>query len=53
MPPTSVNADSDDSKKRKVAPGSMFQRKVPRLDAGQKVYNILLIVSRLPQLSYS
>ena len=53
MPPTSANADSDDSKKWKVAPGSMLQRKVPRLDAGQKVYNILLIVSRLPQLSYS
>ena len=35
MPPTSVNADSDDSKKRKVALGSMLQRKVPRLDAGQ------------------
>ena len=48
MPSTSVNADSDDSKKRMVAPGSMLQWKVPRLDAGQKVYNILLIVSRLP-----
>ena len=35
MAPTSVNADSDDSKKQKVAPGSMLQRKVPRLDAGQ------------------
>ena len=35
MPPTSVNADFDDNKKRKVAPESMLQRKVPRLDAGQ------------------
>jgi len=35
MPPTSANADFDDSKKQKVAPGSMLQRKVPRLDADQ------------------
>ena len=35
MPPTSANADSDDSKKRKVAPEFMLQRKIPRLDAGQ------------------
>ena len=53
MPPTSVNADSGDSKKRKASPGSLLLRKVPHLDAGQKVYNILLILSCLPQLSYS
>lgn len=35
MPPTFVNAYSDDSKKRKMVPGLMLQRKVPRLDAGQ------------------
>ena len=52
MPPTSVDADSDDSKKRKATPGSILQRKVPRLDAGQWVYNILLVLSLLPQLSY-
>ena len=53
MPSSSVNADSDDSKKWKATPRSLLQRKVPRLDAGQKVYNILLILSCLPQLSYS
>ena len=52
MPPTSVDADSDDSKKQKATPGSILQRKVPRLDAGQWVYNILLVLSSLPQLSY-
>ena len=35
MPPTSANADSDDSKKWKVAPGSILQRKVHRLNASQ------------------
>ena len=35
MPPTSVDADSDDSKKRKATPRSLLQRKVPRLDVGQ------------------
>jgi hypothetical protein len=43
MSPTSVDADSDDSKKRKATPGSILQRKVPRLDAVQWVYNILLV----------
>ena len=53
MPPTSVDADSDDSKKRKATPGSILQRKVPHLDASQWVYNILLVLSSLPQLSYT
>jgi len=35
MPPTSLDAASDDSKKRKTTPGSLLQRKIPRLDAGQ------------------
>ena len=35
MPPTSVDAASDDSKKRKATPGALLQRKIPRLDAGQ------------------
>jgi hypothetical protein len=35
MPPTSVDAASDDSKKWKTTPGSLLQRKIPRLDAGQ------------------
>ena len=35
MPPTLVDATSDDSKKRKATPGSLLQRKIPRLDAGQ------------------
>ena len=52
MPPTSVNVDSDDSKKWKVAPRPMLQRKILHLNVGQYVYTILLIVSHLPQLSY-
>ena len=35
MPPTSVDAVSDESKKRKATPGALLQRKIPRLDAGQ------------------
>ena len=35
MPPTSVDAASDGSKKRKATPGYLLQRKIPRLDAGQ------------------
>ena len=35
MPPTSVDAASDGSKKWKATPGSLLQRKVPRLDASQ------------------
>ena len=35
MPPTSVDADSDGSKKQKATPESLLQRKIPRLDAGQ------------------
>ena len=35
MPPTSVDAASDDSKKRKATLGALLQRKIPRLDAGQ------------------
>ena len=35
MPPTSVDAVSDDSKKRKATPGALLQRKIPRLNAGQ------------------
>ena len=53
MPPISVDADSDDNKKWKATPGLILQRKVPRLDAGQWVYNILLVLSLLPQLSYT
>ena len=53
MPPTSADADFDDSKKWKATPGSILQRKVPCLDAGQWVYNILLVLSSLPQLSYT
>ena len=53
MSPTSVDADSDDNKKRKATPGSILQRKVPHLDAGQWVYNILLVLSSLPHLSYT
>ena len=35
MPPTSVDAVSDESKKRKATPGALLQRKIPHLDAGQ------------------
>ena len=35
MPPTSVDAVSDDSKKRKATPRALLQRKIPRLNAGQ------------------
>ena len=35
MPPTSVDAASDGSKKWKTSPGSLLQRKIPRIDAGQ------------------
>ena len=35
MPPTSVDAVSDESKKRKATPESLLQRKVPHLDASQ------------------
>jgi len=35
MPQTSVDAASDESKKRKATPGALLQRKIPRLDAGQ------------------
>ena len=35
MPPTSVDAASDGSKKRKATPGSLLQRKIHCLDAGQ------------------
>ena len=35
MPPTSINATSDDSKKWKATPGALLQRKIPHLDAGQ------------------
>jgi len=38
MPPTSVDAASDESKKRKATPGALLQRKIPRLDAGQIQY---------------
>jgi hypothetical protein len=35
MPPTSVDAAFDGSKKWKTTPGSLLQRKIPRIDAGQ------------------
>ena len=35
MPPTSVDAASDGSKKWKATPGSLLQRKISRHDAGQ------------------
>ena len=35
MPPTSVDAASDENKKRKATPGALLQRKIPHLDAGQ------------------
>ena len=35
MPPTSVDAVSDESKKPKATPGALLQRKIPHLDAGQ------------------
>ena len=35
MPPTSVDAASDESKKRKATPGALLQKKITRLDAGQ------------------
>ena len=35
MPPTSVDAVSDESKKRKATPGALLQKKITRLDAGQ------------------
>ena len=35
MPPTSADATSDGSKKWKTTPGSLLQRKIPRIDAGQ------------------
>ena len=35
MPPTSSNASSDGSKKQKATPGSLLQRKILCLDAGQ------------------
>ena len=35
IPPTSVDTASDGSKKRKTTPGSLLQRKIPRIDAGQ------------------
>ena len=41
MPPTSVDAAFDDSKKRKAAPGALLRRKIPRVDAGEKEYDIL------------
>jgi len=34
-PPTSADAASDGSKKWKATPGSLLQRKIPSLDAGQ------------------
>ncbi|XP_039808553.1 uncharacterized protein LOC120672296 [Panicum virgatum] len=39
MPSSSEDAaPSDDSKKRKAVPGSLLQRKIPRLDSGQIQY---------------
>ena len=35
MPPTSVDAVSDESKKRKATQGALLQRNIPCLDAGQ------------------
>ena len=35
MPPTSADAASNGSKKQKATPGSLLQRKIPRIDAGQ------------------
>ena len=35
MPPTSADVASDGSKKRKTTPGSLLQRTIPRIDAGQ------------------
>ena len=35
MPPTSVDAASNGSKKWKATRGSLLQRKIPHLDAGQ------------------
>ena len=35
MPPTSADVASDGRKKRKTTPGSLLQRKIPRIDAGQ------------------
>lgn len=35
MPPTSADAAADGRKKWKTAPGSLLQRKIPRIDAGQ------------------
>ena len=34
MPPTSIDAASDDNTKRKAAPGALLWRKIPHLDAG-------------------
>ena len=35
MPPISVDAASDDSKKQKAALGALLRRKIPRIDASQ------------------
>ena len=35
MSPTSADAASDGRKKWKTTPGSLLQRKIPRIDAGQ------------------
>jgi len=35
MPPTLVDAVSDESRKWKATPGALLHRKIPRLDAGQ------------------